>query len=299
MRVSVVTPTYNRADTLPRAAESVFRQDYDDVEYIIVDDASEDRTDSIVEGFDFSPLKYESHDDNRGNASARNTALEVATGELILFLDSDDELVDGAISALVRGYERSEKHCGCVIGDYEINYKDGRVEEKVFKEHITYEDFLSGAFFQEFTGKLYPKDVFEEIGEFDEDLRAGVDTDYHIRLTKSGYHMESIGETVAIRHYSADNISTNFEPVSQSEQILQKKYGDDFPDSMRATRWARIGRRAAEMGEMAAARRYFRLAISFHPTHPLYHFYYTVSLIGPRGYTTGVRLKELATGAAR
>ena len=299
MRVSVITPTYNRADTLPRAAESVFQQDYDDVEYIIVDDASDDQTDSVVDEFDYSPLKYYTYDENQGHASARNTGLEVATGELILFLDSDDELVDGAISALVRGYERSEKNCGCVIGDYELKYEGGHVEEKVFKEHITYEDFLSGAFFGAFTGKLYPKSVIEEVGEFDEGLRAGVDTDYNIRLTKAGYHMESIGEIVAIRYFSDDNISKSVEPVSQSEHIIQQKYGDDFSDSMRAARWARIGRRAAETGEMAAARRYFRLAISFHPTHPLYLFYFTLSLLGPRGYANGVRVKEFATGSAQ
>lgn len=89
--VSVVIPTYNRAEFLPRAVESVLRQTVDDFELIVVDDASTDDTEAVVERFDDPRVEYVRHGTNRGGSAARNTGIERSSGEYIAFLDSDDE----------------------------------------------------------------------------------------------------------------------------------------------------------------------------------------------------------------
>jgi len=87
--VSIVLPTYNRADIIGRAIKSVLRQTFTDWELIIVDDGSTDNTSSVVNITD-SRIRFV-RQDNRGVYAARNTGLRLAEGRYITFLDSDDE----------------------------------------------------------------------------------------------------------------------------------------------------------------------------------------------------------------
>lgn len=73
--MSVVLPTYNRADVLERSVESVLGQTFQEYELLIVDDASTDETDAVVDGFDDDRIRYIKHDENRGAAAARNTEI--------------------------------------------------------------------------------------------------------------------------------------------------------------------------------------------------------------------------------
>ncbi|MCS6847222.1 MAG: glycosyltransferase family 2 protein [Anaerolineae bacterium] len=89
MKVSVVIPTYNRAELLPEAIASVRQQDYPDLEIIVVDDGSTDRTPEVVRalGRDIHFVRLER---NHGVATARNVGVSLASGDAIAFLDSDD-----------------------------------------------------------------------------------------------------------------------------------------------------------------------------------------------------------------
>lgn len=88
--VSIITPTYNCGKFIAQTIESVLNQTYLNWEMIIVDDCSTDDTQSIVEGYDDSRIRYHRLDKNSGAAIARNTALSLAKGRWIAFLDSDD-----------------------------------------------------------------------------------------------------------------------------------------------------------------------------------------------------------------
>ncbi|WP_227357666.1 glycosyltransferase family 2 protein [Haladaptatus salinisoli] len=88
--VSVIVPTYNRADALPRTIESVLSQTLENLELIIVDDASEDNTEDVVASYDDERIQFIQHEINKGASAARNTGIEHADGEYMAFLDSDD-----------------------------------------------------------------------------------------------------------------------------------------------------------------------------------------------------------------
>ena len=87
--VSVIIPTFNRAEVVSRAVNSVLNQTFKDFECIVVDDGSTDGTDSVLLGFadKIKVIKTE----NRGVSAARNTGAKLAAGKYIAFLDSDDE----------------------------------------------------------------------------------------------------------------------------------------------------------------------------------------------------------------
>jgi glycosyltransferase involved in cell wall biosynthesis len=89
--VSVVVPTYNRADVLPETIDSVRRQTIDDWELLVVDDASSDQTEDVMMSYEDPRIRYFQHDENQGGSAARNTGIEHATGEYVAFLDDDDE----------------------------------------------------------------------------------------------------------------------------------------------------------------------------------------------------------------
>jgi glycosyltransferase involved in cell wall biosynthesis len=89
-RFSVVMPTYQRAETLGRAIASVRAQTFTDWELVVVDDGSTDRTREVLARIS-EPRMVVVHQENKGVAEARNTALRIVRGELICFLDSDDE----------------------------------------------------------------------------------------------------------------------------------------------------------------------------------------------------------------
>ena len=89
--VSVVIPTYDRADVLPRAMDSALGQTVADLELVVVDDGSTDDTEAVVADYDDDRVRYVAHERNRGANVARNTGVEAADGEYVAFLDSDDE----------------------------------------------------------------------------------------------------------------------------------------------------------------------------------------------------------------
>jgi len=88
--VSVIIPTYNGADFLGEAIQSVLEQTYPNFELIVVNDASPDSTEEVVKKFDDPRLKYIAHEKNSGVGQARYTGLQASTGEVIFLLDQDD-----------------------------------------------------------------------------------------------------------------------------------------------------------------------------------------------------------------
>ena len=89
--VSVIIPTYNRVHTLPVSVESVLRQTYHNLEVIVVDDGSTDKTENYVRGLTDSRVRYVRNTGQHGPAAARNLGVRLARGEYVAFQDSDDE----------------------------------------------------------------------------------------------------------------------------------------------------------------------------------------------------------------
>ncbi len=102
MKISVIITVYNREKTIARCMESVLNQDFGDYELIVVDDGSTDGTPHIVRGYEgafLSRLRI-IRQANGGVAAARNTGLGAAQGDYVTYLDSDDYMLDGALSRM-------------------------------------------------------------------------------------------------------------------------------------------------------------------------------------------------------
>lgn len=126
MKVSIIIPIYNVSTYIKNCLESVWKQPYQNLEVILVDDCGTDNSMEIVQEYlechDFAEVKIIRHTHNRGLSAARNTGLEAATGDYVYFLDSDDALTEDSISILTTPVE--EQLYDFVIGNYEVDGDD-------------------------------------------------------------------------------------------------------------------------------------------------------------------------------
>ena len=123
MKVSIVTPSYNQAPFLAATIESVLAQDYPDVQYIVVDAGSGDGSIEIARRYE-SDLHELIVEENRGQVAALNTGFAHTDGEALGWLNSDDVLLPGAISAIVAEIERDPEAL-LVYGDNVFIDEDG------------------------------------------------------------------------------------------------------------------------------------------------------------------------------
>src|SRR5687768_12090324 len=99
--VSIVIPCYNQARYLPAALASVRRQGYQPIECLVVDDGSTDDTAALAASLGARVISRP----NGGVSAARNAGLAAARGELVVFLDADDELLPDAVAAEVAAFD--------------------------------------------------------------------------------------------------------------------------------------------------------------------------------------------------
>ena len=113
IKFSIILPAFNREKVVPFAINSVLKQDYPNWECIIVDDASTDGTYSVCDSFakKDSRIRVYSQTENKGVSAARNKGMQYATGDYILFLDSDDSYKEDALLRL---------SAICSSGDYDM-----------------------------------------------------------------------------------------------------------------------------------------------------------------------------------
>ncbi len=179
--VSVVIPTFNRADLLPQAIDSVLSQSYTDFELIVVDDGSTDSTQEVLSPYR-GKIRY-LFQENRGVSAARNLGVKVARGRYICFLDSDDLWLKDKLREQV---DRTKAEPWARVSyTEEIWIRCGRRVNQG-KRHRKYSGWI--------LKKLLPlclispssvmieKGVFEEVGLFDESLPVCEDYDLWLRI---------------------------------------------------------------------------------------------------------------------
>lgn len=103
MKVSIIIPCYNAKDTIKRCLDSVLNQTYKDIEIILINDASTDKTLDILNEYKnlYKKLIIINHEENKGISYSRNEGIKKASGELISFIDSDDYMNSNMIEVMV------------------------------------------------------------------------------------------------------------------------------------------------------------------------------------------------------
>ncbi|WP_338744781.1 glycosyltransferase [Pseudomonas putida] len=219
---SIILTTYNRPELLRDALNSVGQQSFKDFEVILVNDNG-DSVEALLGGYDF-PITYIRQGRNRGPAAARNTALRLAHGHYVVYLDDDDLFLPGHLAALAKALEA---HPDSVVYTDAVFIQETIAAGKrteVAREHRYPHD----AFCRErlLVNNYIPVNTFAcpralalAVGDFDESLAGLEDWDFLMRLSarRAFYHIQD--ETVQVRMRLDEGA-----PARRSEQALK-----DYP----------------------------------------------------------------------
>ncbi len=232
--VSVLIPTYNRAATLPQALASVMAQSHPADEIIVIDDGSEDDTESLIKN-SYPQVVYLAQE-NRGVSAARNLGVKHASGEWIALLDSDDQWLPDKLETQLTLLAQQPQHK--LVHSNEIWIRNG-VRVNAMKKHAK----KGGWIFQHClplcaispSAAMLHRSLFDEIGLFDESLPACEDYDLWLRITarhpvlycetplikKFGGHEDQLSR----QHWGMDRFRIQaLEKILRSESLNQDDY---------------------------------------------------------------------------
>ncbi|NER33278.1 MAG: glycosyltransferase family 2 protein [Oscillatoria sp. SIO1A7] len=224
--ISVIIPTYNRANLVRRAIDSVIKQSYENLEIIVVDDASGDNTQEVINGIGDSRIRYIRHGVNQGGAATRNTGIEAATGEYVAFLDSDDVWLQGKIEVQLaaiqnqRHTERIVSYTKFEIGDGEgvyIKPSRGKNEKEAVADYLFVHegDIITSTM-------MLSRALVKETG-FRPDLKTHQDWDFSLSLEAAGAQFIFVEKvlTVVDNEDRSDRISRIYDYKDALEWISE------------------------------------------------------------------------------
>ena len=296
--VSVIIPTYNRAEFLRLAITSVLNQTFQDFEIIVVDDASEDHSHEVVSDFNDKRIKYIRHEANKRVSAARNTGVLSASGDYIAFLDDDDEWLPGKLQIQVTLLEDSTSTFGGVYTGYvRIDRPTGQISERVVPKRRgnVYNDLLKSNFILTSTVLLRRK-CFDRVGLFDESIEFWEDYDMWIRVSKE-FHFECVPECLVKYWIHGDQLSTNVGVLIRSLEAQIRKYGGSFSLYRKyfSNRYLSLAIFYCYAGNMGKAREACLKAIKIYPFTIKVYFYFSLASLGEKNFKKVVRAKEALT----
>lgn len=279
MTVSVVVPTRNRAESLERAVASVLSQTYRDLEVIVVDDASTDRTPEVVAGLASGDprVRVVRHGKQTGAARARNDGADAARGPILAFLD-DDCVWDAR--KLDLQLPRLRRDCGVVYARQAIRSGGQWVVEGTAAAE---KDALGSLLRTNYIGApslVVLRDLFREIGAFDPELPRLQDWDLALRLARrtrfafvpeilveGGQGDDGISGDREALHVAADRMVANHSPSLTRRQAAALHYG--------------LAKFLLVDGVTGAARSYFLRALRLDPLSPVHWAGVAAAFLGP------------------
>lgn len=226
--VSVIIPCYNAEKWIAEALESVLSQTYARYEIVIIDDGSTDKSQKIIQDYALKreQITYELTE-NRGASAARNRGLDLAQGDYILFFDADDLLELDTISALIATIGgRTDVIAACPWWSIEW---DGIKWKRFYHRYSQAKDPLIGELrygdYIPLPALLWPRQVVDSLGPWDETLTINDDGDYRLRARLYGYTFvyAQHGGFVYRRH-SQNSLSgrRNYRGLESSIRVLEK-----------------------------------------------------------------------------
>jgi glycosyltransferase involved in cell wall biosynthesis len=284
-RVSVIIPTHRRPVLLAAAIQSVLAQTYQDFDIVVVDDASGDNTERVVRSFPDPRILYIAHQANWRVGAARNTGVLNSSGELVAFLDDDDEWLPDKLERQVALLDSCARVTGVVYtGFQKIDRSNGRLLSMVTpskRGHILHE--LRRNCVGTASTVLLRRICFDEVGLFDETIDFGEEYDMWIRVAHS-FDFAYIAEPLVRYSVHTTRLSTNSGVMIRGLERQLEKHGPFFASLPRefSRRYIDLGSLYCSSGKMAEARAAFRKAIELAPFRPKPYRYFGLSLFGSR-----------------
>ncbi len=293
-KVSVIIPTFNRAGSILPALESVRCQTFENLEIIIVDDASEDATASLLESLDDPRIRTIRHDQNRGAAAARNTGTRSALGPFIAFQDSDDLWEPDKLALQLAELERKKDARVCygtlvrtwdgkttVTPKQSIVSKEGDLSEEILFHNVVGTPTM-----------LLEKQAIIAVDGFDETLPCLEDWEINIRLAQQ-FRYAFVKQRCVKAEVQKNSISRNLDAVSIALDRIHGRHLELFRQNCRANAkfLARRGHYRAINGDLSAGRSFFLSSLQEFPFYVPAVALFVLSWLGIEAYQRVAQLK--------
>lgn len=230
MKVSIVTISFNQVDFLEQAIQSVIGQDYDDVEYIVVDPGSTDGSRDFIERYR-DKISRVIYDPDNGPADGLNKGFALATGEIFGFLNSDDILLPGAIRRAVE-YLTENKHVDVVSGHTLITDEKGKIIRKSHSDRLTLTRAAYGAAVLMQQSTFFRANRYHESGGFNLQNKVAWDGELFIDMAMRGATFAVVDEFWSMFRLHNESITSSMR-LDQAyrayrKHIFQKITGREF-----------------------------------------------------------------------
>lgn len=207
-KISVITPSFNQANYLERTLRSVLDQQYPNLEYIVIDGGSTDRSVDIIRRY-ADRLAYWVSEPDRGQTDALNKGLRRATGEWVAWQNSDDIYFPGAFHALAMAAARHPE-AGLIIGDMMLIDGQDRPLRDIRYIKPSYQALLAEGMLLANQASFWRRSVQEQVGLLDETLHCSFDYDWFLRLTEhvEAIHVKSIWGALRLHSETKTSLQT-------------------------------------------------------------------------------------------
>jgi glycosyltransferase involved in cell wall biosynthesis len=225
---TVVVPAYNAEEYVGAAVASALAQTYPRLEVVVVNDGSTDSTSRVLERF--RPAVRYVEQPNLGVAAARNRGIREATGELVVFLDSDDVWLPKRVASMVR-FLADHRDIGFVTTNQFLLVGDRPTTRRYYGPPIFHETFrpqrqaywiIQKNFVA--AGVMLPRELVEQHGGFDETLSGPEDWDLWIRLILGGKRVALVPEPLAYYRIRPGSLSRNPARMAENEARVLAKH---------------------------------------------------------------------------
>ena len=226
-KISVIIPTYNRAKSIIQSINSVLKQTYHNLELLIIDDCSNDKTESLISNIKDKRIKYIKLKEHKGASFARNLGIKMSTGKYITFQDSDDiyhiNKIEKQYLNLIRKKSDFDfcQFCLHFNDSFEVIFPRVKQQKNIQRKKIL-EELCNGNFIS--TQSILVKTTFIKKNLFDIEFPRFQDYDLVLRIIptcKVSYTKEILVDLY--RH--VDSIGNDYSKINKSFHLLSlKKY---------------------------------------------------------------------------
>lgn len=287
--ISVIVPTFKRAQLLRRSVRSVLAQTYRNLELLVIDDCSPDETPQVMAEFDDPRVRYIRLERNQRAARARNIGIEAARGELIAFQDDDDVWLINKLARQVECLQNAPADVGLCIAGYLRCFAD-RADYIGGHDRFGRMDFrqgpLRGFALIATPGWLVRRDCLARSGGFDPAMRSWDDWELAYRLSKVCRFCH-VDEPLYIQDRATGGAMWSNRAVYASDmRVILDKHGQDWhasPETL-AYFYRLAGRYEAQYGETAEARTLLRRSLALRPWQPQVAAMYALTAFGQRPF---------------
>lgn len=185
MKISIITATYNAADTIADTIESVLRQTYADIEYIVIDGRSKDKTGEIVASYapEFGHRLVYVCEPDKGIYDAMNKGLRIATGDVVGILNADDFFTSDDIIEKVAHEMQSDTGLQAIYGDvHYVNSNNLQHCVRYYSSSAFRRWWMRLGFMPAHPSFYCRKSVYQDFGTFDTNYRVAADFELLLRL---------------------------------------------------------------------------------------------------------------------